>query len=149
MRKTLTFLFLAATFTSIAQYDANRYRESIFNTVATAQTNIKYGAASVWTLPYGNTDLFLNVYQPTGDIHTQRPLIIFAHAGGFLNGNKDVDDMVALCDSFARKGYVTATIDYRKGFNPVSNGSAERAVYRGVQDGKAAVLFCAVKLFLR
>lgn len=140
IQKTLTFLFLAATFSSFAQYDGDRYRESIFSSV-NAQNNVTYGSAPVWTVPYNNTTLKLNVYQPTGDTHNKRPLIIFAHAGGFLNGNKDVDDMVALCDSFARKGYVTATLDYRKGFNPLSNGSAERAVYRGIQDGKAAVRF--------
>lgn len=141
MRKLITLLILAISFSSFSQYDGNRYRESVFNTPATGQSNIKYGAAPVWTVPYQNTDLKLNVYQPAGDVHTKRPLIIFAHAGGYLNGSKDVNDMVALCDSFARKGYVTATIDYRKGFNPLDGESAERAVYRGVQDAKAAVRF--------
>src|SRR5690554_8203526 len=53
--------------------------------------------------------------------------------------------MMALCDSFARRGYVTATIDYRKGFNPLSNTSAERAVYRGTQDLRAAIRFLKEK----
>ncbi len=140
MKKIVILLFMAFSLSTFAQYDANRYRESVFPS-SDAQTDVKYGAAPVWTIPYQNTDLKLNVYQPTGDTHNKRPLIIFAHAGGFLNGSKDVDDMVAICDSFARKGYVTATIDYRKGFNPLSNGSAERAVYRGIQDGKAAVRY--------
>lgn len=140
MKKIFTFLFLATTFSSFAQYDANRYRESVFPS-ADAQTDVKYASSPVWTIPYNKKDLKLNVYQPTGDTHNKRPLIIFAHAGGFLNGSKDVDNMVAICDSFARKGYVTATIDYRKGFNPLSEGSAERAVYRGIQDGKAAVRY--------
>ena len=150
MRKAITYLFFAATFTSFAQtqYDVNRYKESIFNTTPTAGTNIKYGAAPVWTVPYQNTDLKLNVYQPAGDINAKRPLIIFAHAGGYLNGSKNVDDMIALCDSFARKGYVTATIDYRKGFNPLDAESAERAVYRGIQDAKASVRFFKEKATL-
>ncbi|MCH2230528.1 MAG: hypothetical protein MK105_09300 [Crocinitomicaceae bacterium] len=42
--------------------------------------------------------------------------------------------MVALCDSFARRVYVTASIGYRLGFNPLSWESSEKAVYRGVQD---------------
>jgi len=122
------------------QYDENRYRYSLFNDVA-VQTNIKYGEAPVWTIPYQNTDLKMDVYTPVGDPITNRPLLIFTHAGGFLNGSKDVDDMVAICDSFARKGYVTASLAYRKGFNPLSGSSAERAVYRGIQDGRAAVRY--------
>ncbi|MDB9806208.1 alpha/beta hydrolase fold domain-containing protein, partial [Crocinitomicaceae bacterium] len=51
------------------------------------------------------------------------------------------DDMVALCDSFARKGFVTASIGYRKGFNPLSQSSAVRAVYRGTQDARAAIRY--------
>lgn len=150
MKKAITYFFFAATFTSFAQtqYDGNRYRESVFNAPPTAGMNIKYGAAPVWTVPYQNTDLKLNVYQPAGDIHNKRPLIIFAHAGGYLNGSKDVNDMVALCDSFARKGFVTATIDYRKGFNPLDAESAERGVYRGIQDAKASVRFFKEKATL-
>ena len=51
--------------------------------------------------------------------------------------------MVAFCDSFARKGYVTATIDYRQGVEVVDNGNLHytRSAYRGVQDGRAAVRF--------
>lgn len=126
--------------TSWSQYNFNRYRERIFAS-STVQQNVQYGTAPQWVFPYWNEDLLMDIYTPTGDVHTKRPLIIMAHAGGFLNGAKDVDDMVALCDSFARKGYVTASIAYRKGFNPAGTGSAERAVYRGIQDGKAAVRF--------
>lgn len=140
--KTITtlLLFILLAISASAQYNELRYREAIFNAV-TVQNNVTYAESPQWVFPYWNTTLKLNVYQPTGDVVNKRPLIIFAHAGGFINGSKDVDDMVALCDSFARKGYVTATIDYRKGFNPADAESAERAVYRGVQDGKAAVRF--------
>ena len=66
-----------------------------------------------------------------------------AHSGGFLTGNRNVSDMMALCDSLARKGYVTATIDYRQGFSLIDNVTLHsvRAVYRGLQDGRAAVRF--------
>ena len=118
----------------------NRYRESIFTDVLSI-TDVKYGEAPQWIFPYWDVDLNLDVYVPDGDLNPKRPLIIFAHSGGFLIGSKDVDNMVAICDSFARKGYVTATIDYRKGFDPLDGESAERAVYRGIQDGKAAVRY--------
>jgi len=121
-------------------YNDDRYRKAIFTDV-TVSSNVQYGAAPVWTIPYNNTDLKMDIYVPTADPIANRPLIIFAHAGAFINGSKTVDDMVAICDSFARKGYVTASLAYRKGFNPLSEGSAERAVYRGVQDAKAAVRY--------
>jgi len=85
----------------------------------------------------------MDIYEPTGDAHDLRAAIIFVHAGGFALGNRNHDDMVAFCDSFARMGYVTATIDYRKGFYAISNASmhATRAAYRGLQDGRSAVRY--------
>jgi acetyl esterase/lipase len=135
---SLLFLFIGAS--SFAQtLDTNRYKESIFPTLS--QVDIQYGSAPQWVFPYWDEDLYLDVFQPNGDLNQKRPLIIFAHAGGFVNGSKDVDNMHAICDTFARKGFVAATIDYRKGFNPLDQESAERAVYRAVQDGKAAVRY--------
>mgnify|MGYP000859436436 CR=1 FL=1 len=143
MKKTFTFFiftfYLAISFSQL-QYEENRYREAIFNQV-TVQNNVQYGNAPQWVWPYWTENLIMDVYSPTGDVINKRPLIIFTHAGGFLNGSRGVDNMVAICDSFARKGYVTATLDYRKGFNPLDTESAERAVYRGIQDGKAAVRY--------
>ena len=142
MLKQLLFLCVGVvSFLSSAQtYDQDRYLSSIFPSILVSN-NIEYGQAPVWTIPYNDQALMLNISVPNGDDNPNRPLIIFAHAGGFINGSKDVDDMVALCDSFARKGFVTATIDYRKGFNPLSGGSSERAVYRGIQDGKTAIRY--------
>lgn len=125
--------------TVFSQYDHNRYK---VESLTVNRTNgVEYGKAPKWTVPYNDEKLKLDVYVPENDTLSKRPLLIMAHSGGFLNGDKDVDDMVALCDSFARKGFVTASIAYRKGFNPLDDGSAERAVYRGIQDGKAAVRF--------
>lgn len=136
----LILFLLFALHVTAQQYNELRYKQRIFPS-STAQNNITYASSPQWVFPYWNETLKLNVYQPTGDIVTNRPLVILAHAGGFLNGSKDVSNMLALCDSLARLGYVTATIDYRKGFNPLDSESAERAVYRGIQDGKAAVRF--------
>jgi acetyl esterase/lipase len=135
----LTLLFLLFSTVFAQQLNANRYKESIFSSQLTA--DVQYATAPQWVWPYWNVDLSMDIFTPAGDANPKRPLIIFAHAGGFINGSKDVDNMHAICDTFARKGFVTATIDYRKGFDPLSQTSAERAVYRAVQDGKAAVRF--------
>lgn len=137
----LIFIFaLSLMEFSFGQCDTLRYRSPIFNTVTT-HANVKYGSATVWSVPYGQTDLRMNVYTPDNDTLTKRPLMIWVHPGGFLNGSKEADDMVELCTRFAKKGYVTATIDYRKGFIPTNASSAERAVYRGVQDLRAAIRY--------
>jgi len=51
--------------------------------------------------------------------------------------------MTTFCDLLAKKGYVTATIDYRLGFSIVDNVPlrSARAVYRGIQDGRSAVRY--------
>jgi hypothetical protein len=50
--------------------------------------------------------------------------------------------MVALCNNFAKRGYVCASIDYRLGIPfPPDQAGAKRALYRAVQDMKAAVRF--------
>jgi len=141
--KKLNLLFISMVLVTVSyaqNYDPDRYLYPIFPTTLVTN-NVQYGTAPQWTWPYWTEDLFLNVTVPNGDANPKRPLLIFAHAGGFINGSKDVDDIVAICDSFAKMGFVTATIDYRKGFNPLDGESAERAVYRGIQDGKTAIRY--------
>lgn len=135
----LLFCVLTAS-TSFSQCDTSRYRSSIFSDVYKLE-DVKYGEAPVWNFPYNNTDLYLDIYEPLNDPQTKRPLMIWIHPGGFLLGDKSADDITALCDSFARKGYVTVSLGYRLGFNPLSNSSAQRAVYRSVQDVRAAIRY--------
>ncbi len=140
MRFFFSIVFLFLGFLSRAQCDTSRYTTAIFDSVI-KHANVQYGSAQVWNIPYNNTDLFMDIYEPANDTVSNRPLMIWVHPGGFLLGDKEADDMVALCDSFARKGFVTASIGYRLGFNPLSASSAVRAVYRGTQDTRAAIRF--------
>lgn len=125
-----------------SQCDTSRYISPIFDEII-VQENIIYGTAPQWNFPNLDEDLKMDIYYPQDDNLGKRPCMIWAHPGGFLLGDKQADDMVALCDSFARRGYVTASINYRKGFNPVDATSSERAVYRGLQDGRAAFRYLA------
>ncbi|MGK0317429.1 MAG: hypothetical protein ACI86M_003673 [Saprospiraceae bacterium] len=91
-----------------------------------------------------NTDpvnLYMDIFQPTGDTLSQRPLVIIAFGGGFLSGSKDHWSIRLLCQNLAKRGYVTAAIDYRLGMNIFDSDLANRAVYRGLQDGSSAVRF--------
>jgi PKD repeat protein len=146
MKFTLLLSLLLITATAFGQ--TRRYVETIAGS-STITSNVIYGQApGLNGLGTNETDtsledLVMDIYSPTGDTHNQRAAIIFAHSGGFFNGSRGHDDIVALCDSFARKGYVTATIDYRKGFWPLSDAELHgtRAVYRGIQDGRTAVRY--------
>jgi len=137
-------------FTSIIFSQDYRYTNTLFSTVIKT-SDIVYGnapfinsATSFNESSTTNGDLVMDVYKPEGDIETSRPAIIFAHAGGFINGHRNHDDMVDFCTFLAKKGYVTATIDYRKGMYLAGDNvplHGTRAVYRGIQDGRAAVRF--------
>jgi acetyl esterase/lipase len=146
MKKCVTiFAFIVLIF-QISLKAQHRYTDSLFTAVQTDQDRI-YATAPELTNPYvgesstTNINLKMDIYQPKGDTLTKRPVLIVAHGGAFISGTKENDDMVAFCKLFAEKGYVTATIQYRLGMNPVSEISGERAVYRGVQDGRAAIRY--------
>ncbi len=141
----IVLLILLSQFVISQNY---RYTKTIFGS-STVTSNIQYATAPSINNPYSDesattaTTLSMDVYQPTGDILTNRPVIIFAHGGGFADGNKNVDDMTAFCDTFARKGYVTVSINYRQGVEVADNGDLHytRAAYRGLQDGRSAIRF--------
>lgn len=129
----------------------------------------QYSYDSVFNITYGNalnfngtpTDLLMDVYIPqcanVGE-ESKWPLLLFIHGGAFLAGDKDDVSIHQLCKSFAKRGYVTASISYRLGF--VSDESAwscnypnyncifatdttewYRSYYRGVQDAKGALRY--------
>lgn len=86
-------------------------------------------------------DLYMDVFEPTGDTLSKRPLVIICFGGGFLSGSRDHWSIRLLCQSLAKRGYVTAAIDYRLGMNIFDEDLSMRAVYRGLQDGRTAVRY--------
>jgi hypothetical protein len=121
--------------------------------------NIEYGTATNFS---GQTErLTMDVFTPEcepGVLPLTRPLMILIHGGSFLAGSKEDPSIQALCVNFAKRGYVTASINYRKGF--IADDSKwecnypnykcvfatdasewQRAYYRAVQDAKGALRF--------
>lgn len=129
-----------------AQLDCSggRYDQEIFNDFDLT-SDIVYGNND--RMNGNNIDLLLDVYEPSGDSETARPLIIFMHGGTFIAGSKTGDDVKPLAEMFAKKGYVTSSINYRLGmdnllsFSGPSAGDAAEAVFRATQDARAAVRF--------
>ncbi|MBF9223697.1 alpha/beta hydrolase fold domain-containing protein [Hymenobacter ruricola] len=119
-----------------------RYFQPVFTGV-TATPNVQFGATVDFL---GRPQpLLMDIYQPTGDATAQRPVIIFAHQGGFVTGSRTESYMVAVCTQFARLGYVTASIDYRLNpflvLTPTDTAGVSLAAIRGMQDLRAAVRF--------
>jgi hypothetical protein len=121
--------------------------------------NVTYGSALNFN---GEVDsLHMDIYLPDCDdaTHTsKRPLLMWIHGGSFIAGSKDDVSIQAMCKSFAKRGYVTASIDYRLGFVSdegnwqcnypnyscvFATDSSEwaRSYYRSIQDGKGALRY--------
>jgi hypothetical protein len=124
---------------------AQRYRDVLF------------GAVDSVTVTYGqNVDflgelehLQMDIFSPHGDTVSKRPAIILVHGGNFTTGDRKEIDINLLCKALARRGYVTASIDYRLGFGvSISPGdsikrrdSIIQETLRSMQDTRAAVRY--------
>ena len=87
-----------------------RFRDEVFTEV-TVTSNLAYGTA-VDQLGTPVT-LRVDLYEPTGDTATERPVIVWVHGGSFRGGSRTSPEIVDQARTFARKGYVTASISYR------------------------------------
>ncbi len=138
MKKILFFLFSLLSLHVIAQCDG-RYESEIFSSVSVVE--VEYTDVHDWSL--FNSGLDMDIYTPDGDTYTERPLIIFAHGGSFFSGNKNNPSMISLCESFAKRGYVTASIQYRLTsiWNLTDSMHMLQTVMNGISDAKAAVRY--------
>lgn len=144
MRKILSSFLLAFTATALyAQSplcDGSRFATPVFSDV-TKTASVTYGANTTYTGQ--NQTLLLDIYEPTGDIAAERPLVVLAHGGSFIGGTRNDGDIVNFCNDLAKHGYVAVSIEYRLGLNFTSVDSIEmtKAVLRAVHDMRAAVRF--------
>ena len=130
--------FAASSIQLNAQYSCanGRYYNQIFSS---STTTVPFGQAPLYN---GNdTILLMDIYQPSGDNFAHRPVMIFAFGGSFTSGVRQSPDLLQICTYFAQRGYVCVSIDYRLGMPDGSDSSELQAVFRGVQDMKAAVRF--------
>jgi acetyl esterase/lipase len=87
--------------------DGIRYKDDVFAEVK--KTTVVYAP----TLSHVNSamELQMDVYEPVGDALTKRPVVVLAHGGSFIIGDRTMMDR--WCKLLAKKGYVAATISYR------------------------------------
>ncbi len=87
--------------------DNQRYINEIFTDVTT--TTVKFGEN--YTFGGDFQELYMDVYEPVGDTRTDRPVVIMAFGGAYIQGDRS--QVKSFCERFARKGYVSVGIDYR------------------------------------
>ena len=119
-----------------------RYENEIFDEVS--KTIVEYTDVYDWSALDSGLDM--DIYQPVGDTVTNRPVLIFAHGGVYVAGNKNNPPMVSLCEAFAKRGYVTASIQYRLTsslslLSPDASDIFSQTVLNSVSDMKAAVRY--------
>ena len=124
-----------------------RYEREIFPNLD-VQIDVIYGQNI--NLDGNAEDLKMDIYQPQGDTHQDRPLLILFHGGHFLpvplGELKDSESVVPICEHFAKMGYVAVSADYRVGMNGLpfpgpDSVDAMKAVWRAVHDAKACVRY--------
>lgn len=115
-------------------------------------TNITYGVAIDW-LGMSDTQKFHISYPKLSiDSLKRSPFIMLIHGGGYHTEDdfSNKNQWNNLCDKLAKRGFVSATIDYRVGWedpneewNPKGKiePTAVYAVYRANQDVRAALRF--------
>ena len=142
MRKIYLFLVCALVL-SVANANAQCSMAGRYNTYV-------FPNYTMSTVSYGTyTADSMDIYQPTGDTFSKRPLIILGHGGSFIGGSRKLNDpntdpcVDTFCLRFARRGYVTVSIDYRltTALSMIVASSAADAVAKAISDGKAAIRY--------
>ena len=118
--------FISVTVTDVVDA-GQRYVEEIFSTLD-EQRDVEFAPG-----------LFMDVFTPADDTVTDRPVMILASGGGFVNENRTRVEGLAV--EFAQRGYVAATIDYRVGSGQLSADELTLAGMAATHDMFAAVRY--------
>ena len=116
--------------------NVQRYNSQIFEKI-TVSENIRYGVNV--TLGGAASGLSMDVYQPANDTEIKRPLVVLAHGGSFVSGDKK--DLTELATFLAKAGYVVASINYRLLDVTPTQLAFKQVVINAVADMKAAVRY--------
>lgn len=117
----------------------HRYKDLVFKNITVDKDQSYFPGASK---DLKKAYLF-DLYQPHNDDAKARPLIIWMHGGGFKYGSKTAKAVKTWSQSFARRGYVCASINYRLSKeHPLLHFDALlRASFYATQDAKRAVAY--------
>lgn len=119
--------------------DGNRYKNYAFS-VIDSTIGVQFGHN--YTINNTSQNLLMDIYQPNADPALKRPLMIYIHGGGFIQGTRQ--EGLGYCKIFAHKGFVTATIDYRLIDVPlisIDSITIATGLIQAISDAKAAIRF--------
>lgn len=111
MKNIFLLLGIICSISVNAQEDvcsSERYIDSTFSDVIVTK-NIQFGNNK--TMSGIEQNLYMDIYEPKEDIETERALLILAFGGAFIKGERR--DMEQIAMTYAKKGYVVSSIDYR------------------------------------
>lgn len=149
----LLVLLLVATLAAPAQFVDTLYHYR--------DTTLTYGTAIDAGGNVRSLDMDISIPTDDSPPPNGRPLMVLIHGGGFISGTKSDPAIRFMREDFAKRGYVTAAIDYRLGMiqtnlnfhcnvslfvpwdclNQSDTLEWMRAYYRGIQDGHGAIRY--------
>ena len=137
LKAKILFLILLLGSNFIYSQCNGRYQTEIFNSVNKVSVN--------YSDIYSDSFHEMDIYTADGDIEINRPVIIYMHGGSFYSGDKSTLDCVDFCESFAKRGYVTISLNYRLASDIISfltsNETQYETVIEAVYDAKSAVRY--------
>lgn len=141
LRKSIIVMLIAAVAVACGDDDGvvnGRYVEDVFSELEETY-DVIYGANT--PLVGFESSLYLDVYRPEGDNNSTRATLVLAHGGAFVSGTKT--QIREICRSYARKGYVVASVGYRLINDPsVADSVAfSEGVVMSIADMRAAIRF--------
>lgn len=121
--------------------NGERYIYSTFSDVIITK-NIQFGKNK--TMSGVEQNLYMDIYEPKEDSETERALLILAFGGAFIEGERS--DMEQIAISYAKKGYVVSSIDYRlydgDSFSFIIDTTIQlNVIIQGMSDYKAAIRY--------
>ena len=122
-----------------AQCSGCRYIAPVFDSITIETVHFGRGV----TIQGDTQELYMDIYQPYGDTATNRPLVMFAFGGGFVQGSKNDWYVEEVCKHYTKAGYVCAAMDYRVGIDYLEILALQhmRIFFRPMQDYRASVQY--------
>ena len=134
--KKITTLLVLTLFSALTFAQCNgRYETEIFSSVT--KTTVNYSDV------YTDNAHKMDIYTPDGDTGINRPVILYMHGGSFTACDKSTSDCIDFCEAFAKRVYVTASLNYRlSDFSFLfSNEIQYETVLKAVSDIKSAIRY--------
>tara|TARA_B100001250_G_scaffold398263_1_gene406273 strand:+ start:356 stop:1462 length:1107 start_codon:yes stop_codon:yes gene_type:complete len=136
MKNLFLFIISLLIYNIVFSQCDGRYQTEIFNSIT--KTTVNYSDI------YSDNEHTMDIYTPDGDTEINRPVILYLHGGSYTGGDKSLTDCVDFCESMAKKGYVTASLNYRLADLISFLTSMEtqyETVLKSVADAKSAIRY--------